>query len=439
MRAHDEDDPVLRDALGLSPRRPDATANIATMRTAGDDGDGHWRTHFEPEEHRRPRITEPSTPLDTGHEEADFGAARPREEGLGLFPIRATARARVGSVPPGFPSRSALTAWELVDLMEERHRVRDKEKRLYARLPRLEETPRTYAEVELFLTAIEKETERAGLPDRRYELAINQMSIILATTYRRLAATKFPGLPPTYERLVEAMVENVAPGKSEGHLLKETKTLEAGKMGVWPLREQVDRMYQTCKVPVITEQIVVGIYLRYLPEELGAQGRDLAPDADLEALYTAAKFAAAREDRLTTHPLLRDTRVLSLPSGDAAGLLMISGASDGSSDPTFPARVLRAPAAHTVDRAVNRNGGRLYGDGSGPPASDRRREGFPDRPVRPTAMSPHVPPRSYAPRARFGFEDAQGRDQGPPVPRIRAGGRCYSADRVRRGGRRFTS
>ena len=76
---------------------------------------------------------------------------------------------------------------------------------------------------------------------------------------------------------------------------------------------------------------MVGIYLRYLPEELGAQARDLVPDADLETLYTAAKFAAATEDRHTTHPLLRDTQGLPLSSGDAAGLLAISGESDGSS------------------------------------------------------------------------------------------------------------
>ena len=78
--------------------------------------------------------------------------------------------------------------------------------------------------------------------------------------------------------------------------------------------------------------------MRYLPEELGAQVRELAPDGDLETLYTAAKFAAAREDRRTTHLLLRDMRGLPLSRGDAAGLLMISGESDGSSDPTFAAR-----------------------------------------------------------------------------------------------------
>ena len=256
------------------------------------------------------------------------------------------------------------------------------------------------------------------------------MSIILATSYRRLAATKFPGLPPAYERLVEAMVESVAPGKPEGHLLKEIKTLEAGKMGIWPLRDQLDRTYQTyvalCrrnrKVPMITKQIVVGIYLRYLPEKMGAQVRDLAPDADLETLYTAAKLVAAREDRRTTHPLLRDTRGIPLSSGDAAGLRMISGESNGSRDPTFAAREPRAPAAHTADRAVHPHGGGFYGNGTGLPVSDRRREGFPDRPARPTVMTPHVPPRSYPPKALLGFEDAQGRDQGPPMPRSRAVG-----------------
>ena len=57
---------------------------------------------------------------------------------------------------------------------------------------------------------------------------------------------------------------------------------------------------QTRKLPVIIEQIVVGIYLRYLPEDLGAQVRDLAPDSDLETFYAAAKFATPREDRRTT-------------------------------------------------------------------------------------------------------------------------------------------
>ena len=36
-----------------------------------------------------------------------------------------------------------------------------------------------------------------GLPGKLYELAINQLSITLATSYRWLSATKFPGLPPT--------------------------------------------------------------------------------------------------------------------------------------------------------------------------------------------------------------------------------------------------
>ena len=129
------------------------------------------------------------------------------------------------------------------------------------------------------------------------------------------------------------MVESVAPAEPEGYLLKEIRTLEAGKMGVCPLREQLDRMYQTClalcrrtrKVPLITEQIVVGIYLRYVSGDLGAQALDLASDTDLQTLYAAAKFAAAREDRRTTHPLLQDARGLTGANRDVTGLLTVTG------------------------------------------------------------------------------------------------------------------
>ena len=128
-------------------------------------------------------------------------------------------------------------------------------------------------------TAIEGEAERAGLQDKLYELAINQVSITLATNYRRLSATKFPGLPPSYEGLVESMVKTVALGEPDGHLLKEIKSLEVGNLvGLALLREELDRLYQTylglCrrthKVPVTTKQIVVGINLPWLPQNLGA-------------------------------------------------------------------------------------------------------------------------------------------------------------------------
>ena len=39
--AANDDDPVVRDALGFPPRLPDSTVNIAMMGTAGDDEDGH--------------------------------------------------------------------------------------------------------------------------------------------------------------------------------------------------------------------------------------------------------------------------------------------------------------------------------------------------------------------------------------------------------------
>ena len=66
------------------------------MGTAGDDEDGHWRNDFEAEEHLTPRVLDPSTPLQTGHEEVEFGVARQQEDGLALSPIRDTARSRTG-------------------------------------------------------------------------------------------------------------------------------------------------------------------------------------------------------------------------------------------------------------------------------------------------------------------------------------------------------
>ena len=99
---------MLRNALGLPPSRPDSAANIAMVGTAGDEEAAHWRTDFEPDEHRRPRIIELSTPLEAGDEEVDFEVGQPRKEGLGLSPHRAAARNRAGSVPPGFASRSTL-------------------------------------------------------------------------------------------------------------------------------------------------------------------------------------------------------------------------------------------------------------------------------------------------------------------------------------------
>ena len=150
-------------------------------------------------------------------------------------------------------------------------------------------------------------------------------------------------------------------------------------MGVWPLREQLDRMYQTylalCrrshKVPVIIEQIVVGIYLRYLPEDLGAQARGLASDAHLETLYAPAKFAATREDRRTTHPLLRDARGLTGVSEDLTGLLTVTGELAESRDPDFADREQQAPVIPAA-MGVNRPGVSFHEESARPPVPDRR-------------------------------------------------------------------
>ena len=90
---------------------------------------------------------------------------------------------------------------------------------------------------------------------------------------------------------------------------------------------------------------VVGIYVRYLPEDIGAQVRHLASDADLETLYAAGKFAADREDRRTALTLLRDAGDLAMVSRRVTGLLTFTGELlSGSRDPAFVDRQSRAPA-----------------------------------------------------------------------------------------------
>ena len=84
--------------------------------------------------------------------------------------------------------------------------------------------------------------------------------------------------------------------------------------------------------------------------------------------------------------------------------------------------------ASPPDREVHRHVGGFYPDGTGLPAPDRRREGFPDRPARPMTMPSRAPPRPHISMPRFGFEDVQGRDCGSPLSQNRAAERRYPAN-----------
>ena len=264
--------------------------------------------------------------------------------------------------------------------MEERYRFQDKENRLPAPLSGLEENCKTHAEGELFLVAIEEGAERAGLQDKLYELSICQMSITLATGCHRLSGNKLPSLSRTYEGLVHAMVDRVPTGKPEGHFLTEIRTSEAGKMSLQPLREELDRIYQTyvalCHrnrtIPVITEQIALEIYLRYLPEDLGTQARHVPSYGDADTFYAADKFGAPREDRRTTHSMLWDARGLTRDSGDVTGLLMFTGELSGNRDPVVADRELRASSL-CMTMGGNRAGAPFHEEAARPPVPGRRR------------------------------------------------------------------
>lgn len=103
----------------------------------------------------------------------------------------------------------------------------------------------------------------------------------------------------------------------------------------------------THKAPLTTTQTAVAIYLRYLPQDVGAQERDIAPDADLQTLDTAAQLAAASERQRTAYPLQRDARGPSGGGDHAAGLFAITGELVGSHDTNVPKRGQRAKALAT--------------------------------------------------------------------------------------------
>ena len=80
------------------------------------------------------------------------------------------------------------------------------------------------------------------------------------------------------------------------------------------MHEQLRRMYRSyhslCRrmrrPPTVNEQVMVAVYLRYLPRDLGLQVRESAPDEDLDTLYAAARFAAKKEGRKSLLPMPQD-------------------------------------------------------------------------------------------------------------------------------------
>lgn len=115
--------------------------------------------------------------------------------------------------------------------------------------------------------------------------------------------------------------------------------------------------------------------------------RDVAADADLETPYGASRFAAAREGRRATDPLLRDGRGLSVVTEDVAGLLTVTGELTGSRDPAFVDREPGAPAISSA-MGVNRPGASFHEESARAPVPDRPREKFPDRHARSTISCP---------------------------------------------------
>ena len=117
---------------------------------------------------------------------------------------------------------------------------------------------------------------------------------------------------------------------------------------------------------MITEQIVVEIYRRYLPEDLGAQLQGLAFHAQWDTLYAAATFPAPREGRRATQPFVLETPGLTGANADVAGFLTITAELSESRAPILADGEPRArpidnhgsqqnPARHSTRRVRDRH------------------------------------------------------------------------------------
>ena len=223
------DDAHLRDASGLAPGPRDTRAHLASLATPGEDDAIFWGPDPASEGAHSPHVAEPTTPLQQRMEEVDEGNETPRGAVFDLSPVRPPVHNRRGA-----PRLAAATALDVADLMEERQYEREKERRLFARLPKLDESPKTYAEAETFLATLESDADRAGATTRFCDPALSQISVAVRANFLGRMETKFPDAPSTYKRLTDPMVESDAPGKPERYLLREVKMTNPGSFGILP-------------------------------------------------------------------------------------------------------------------------------------------------------------------------------------------------------------
>lgn len=187
IAARSRDDAYKRDALDLPPEARETRAHLALLETPGEDDASFWGPAPAFEGAHPPHVAKPTTPLQQGMEEVDEEDAMPRAGVFDLSPVRTPLRDRRGA-----PSLAAVRTLEVADLIEERQYESEKERRLFARLPKLDESPKTHAEVETFLATLESEADRAGATKRFYDFVLSQLSVAALASFTRCSRVSRP-------------------------------------------------------------------------------------------------------------------------------------------------------------------------------------------------------------------------------------------------------
>ncbi|KAL8425993.1 hypothetical protein ACSSS7_008265 [Eimeria intestinalis] len=148
--------------------------------------------------------------------------------------------------------------------------------RLLDRLPRLDQIPSDYADLRNFLTTIESALGPAPDPQELLTVTLCQITGTVQGFLLGYLRSKYPGEPPSYRRLVRALIDAVAPEDPEKYLRRSLASLSTGKLPLHNLHLHIAACYDTyldlCTrlrvSPSSTQKTAVSAYLARLPRDI---------------------------------------------------------------------------------------------------------------------------------------------------------------------------
>ncbi|KAL8428657.1 hypothetical protein ACSSS7_007084 [Eimeria intestinalis] len=148
--------------------------------------------------------------------------------------------------------------------------------RLLDRLARPDKLAHDCGELRTFLTTIESALGPGADPQDLLTVALCQIAGQVQGYVWGFLHSKYPGKPPSYRRLVRALIDAVAPDDPDTCLMQAFAQLAAEPLPPATLHLQVAACYDTyldlCKrlrmPPTSTQKAAVSAYLAHLPRDL---------------------------------------------------------------------------------------------------------------------------------------------------------------------------